>query len=163
MHIENLHDLFLHTLRDICFAEQRLLKKLPGAVDAAHDPQLRMILEKHRIETEEHVRRLHEVFGCLGERAEADECPAMEAITEEAEELMGAIDDRQTRDAAILAAAQAAEQYEIAQYRTLLAWAEELGAEAPAVLLERTLAEEKAMDAALTGLAAGRLNRRAVS
>jgi ferritin-like metal-binding protein YciE len=163
MAIQNLHDLFVHTLEDIYFAEQTLAKKLPRLAEKATSTQLKAAFEKHVAETKEHVKRLEQVFDSIGEKTKADECPAMEGIIEEAEELVAEIKDPETRDAAMLAAAQAAEHYEITRYGTLVAWAEEMGHNEAIRLLRRTLDEEKATDAKLTQLAESRLNRRAAA
>ena len=163
MQIENLHDLFVHTLRDIYFAEQTIVKKLPKMAEKASNSQLKIALETHVAETKEHVLRLEQVFEMFGEAAKAEECPAIEGLTEEAEELVNAIDDAETRDAAMLAAAQAVEHYEITRYGTLVAWAEEMERGDAIALLRQTLDEEKATDVKLTELAESRLNRRAAA
>ena len=163
MAIENLHGLFVHTLQDIYFAEQTIVKKLPKLAEKATSQQLKASFETHLVETKEHVTRLEKVFEMLGERAKAEECPAIEGITEEAEELVKEIKDPETRDAAMLAAAQAVEHYEITRYGTLVAWAEEMGHNDVVGLLRKTLEEEKATDAKLSGLAESRLNRKAAA
>jgi ferritin-like metal-binding protein YciE len=163
MAIENLHDLFVHTLRDIYFAEQTIVKKLPKMAEKATSAQLRAGFEQHLAETKQHVTRLEQVFETLGEKAKGEECPAIEGITEEAEELVKEIQDPETRDAAMLASAQAVEHYEITRYGTLIAWAEELGLSDVVGPLQATLAEEKATDQKLTQLAEARLNRRAAA
>jgi ferritin-like metal-binding protein YciE len=163
MEIKNLHDLFVHTLQDIYFAEQTIVKKLPKMAEKAHSSQLRTAFETHLAESKEHVHRLEEVFSILGEKVKAEECPAIEGITEEAEELIKEIDDPETRDAAMLAAAQAVEHYEITRYGTLVAWAEELGHTNVISILQSTLDEEKATDLKLSQMAEARLNRRAAA
>jgi ferritin-like metal-binding protein YciE len=163
MKIENLQDLFVHTLQDIYFAEQTIVKKLPKMAEKAASSELKSGFEKHLAETKEHVKRLEQVFAGLGEKPKAERCPAIEGITEEAEELVKEIKDAETRDAAMLAAAQAVEHYEITRYGTLIAWAEQLGLSEAVPLLGKTLAEEKATDEKLTRLAEKRLNRRAAA
>ena len=163
MAIENLHDLFIHTLQDIYFAEQTIVKKLPKMAEKASSQQLRMSFETHLAETKEHVNRLEQIFANLGEKAKAEECPAIEGITEEAEELIKEIKDPETRDAAMLASAQAVEHYEIARYGTLVAWAEEMGHTDVIPLLRKTLDEEKATAAKLSQLAESRLNKKAAA
>jgi ferritin-like metal-binding protein YciE len=163
MKIENLHDLFVHTLRDIYFAEQLIVKKLPKMAEKTSSAQLKAGFDKHLAESKEHVARLERVFQSIGERAKADECPAIEGIAKEGEQLMKAISDPETRDAAILASAQAVEHYEITRYGTLIAWAEEMGHREAITLLRKTLDEEKATDVKLTQLAESRLNRRAAA
>ena len=163
MAIENLHGLFVHTLQDVYFAEQTIVKKLPKMAEKASSQQLRMSFETHLAETREHVKRLEQIFANLGEKAKAEECPAIEGITEEAEELIKEIKDPETRDAAMLASAQAVEHYEIARYGTLVAWAEEMGHTDVIPLLRKTLDEEKATDAKLSQLAESRLNKKAAA
>ena len=163
MKIENLHGLFVHTMRDVYFAEQTIVKKLPTMAEKATSAELKAGFEKHLAETKEHVNRLEQAFEMLGEKAKAEKCPAIEGITKEAEELIAEIKDPQTRDAAILAAAQAVEHYEITRYGTLIAWAEEMGHRDVIALFKRTLDEEKATDAKLTQIAESRLNRRAAA
>lgn len=163
MAIENLHGLFVHTLQDVYFAEQLIVKKLPKMAEKAASQQLKMSFETHLAETKEHVKRLEQVFEILGENAKAEECPAIEGITEEAEELLKEIKDPETRDAAMLASAQAVEHYEIARYGTLVAWAEEMGHTDVIPLLRKTLDEEKATDAKLSQLAESRLNKKAAA
>jgi ferritin-like metal-binding protein YciE len=163
MGIENLHDLFVHTLQDIYFAEQTIVKKLPKMAEKATSAQLKAGFEQHLQETKEHVARLEQVFASIDEEAEGEECPAIEGIVEEAEELASEIEDPETLDAALLAAAQAIEHYEITRYGTLVAWAEEMNHREAVKLLQKTLAEEKATDAKLSKLAESRLNRRAAA
>jgi ferritin-like metal-binding protein YciE len=163
MAIENLHGLFVHTLQDVYFAEQTIVKKLPKMAEKADSQALKSAFQTHLAETKEHVNRLEQVFRMLGEKAKAERCPAIEGITEEAEELVKEIKDSDTRDAAMLAAAQAVEHYEITRYGTLVAWAEEMGHNEVIGILRRTLDEEKATDAKLTQLAESRLNRRAAA
>jgi ferritin-like metal-binding protein YciE len=139
------------------------VKKLPKMAEKVSSQQLKTSFETHLVETKEHVKRLENVFQILGEKAKAEECPAIEGITEEAEELMNEIDDPETRDAAILAAAQAVEHYEITRYGTLVAWAEEMGHNEVIGILRKTLEEEKATDAKLSALAESRLNRKAAA
>lgn len=161
MAIENLKDLFVHTLQDIYYAEGKIVKSLPKMAKAADSAQLRKAFEKHLTETKEQVKRLDAVFKSIGEKAKATKCPAIEGILEEAEELMGEIKDKDTKDAAMIAAAQAVEHYEITRYGTLVSWSEMLGFEDATALLEETLEEEKATDMALTELAEDKLNKEA--
>jgi ferritin-like metal-binding protein YciE len=163
MAIKNLHDLFVHTLQDVYFAEQMIVKKLPKMAAKANSQLLRAGFEQHLEETKEHVKRLEQAFESIGEKAKGEDCPAIEGIIEEAEELAKEIKDPETLDAAILAAAQAVEHYEITRYGTLIAWAEEMGHRDAVKLLQKTLAEEKATDAKLTKLAESRLNRQAAA
>jgi len=159
--IKPLDDLFVHTLRDIYYAEKQITKALPGMIDKATTAALKQSFEKHLRETGGHVKRLEEVFELYGVKAKAVNCPAIDGIIEETEEIAGDIDDRDVMDAALIAAAQAVEHYEITRYGTLIAWAEELGRSDCAALLEQTLAEEKATDKKLTDLAESRINLQA--
>ena len=161
MAIENLHDLFVHTLRDIYFAEQTIVKKLPKMAEKATSAQLRAGFEQHLAETKQHVTRLEQVFERLARRPRQELCRRSRAITEEAETCQGDPDPEPAT--AMLASAQAVEHYEITRYGTLIAWAEELGLSDAVSQLKTTLAEEKATDQKLTQLAEGRLNRRAAA
>lgn len=162
MSIHNLNDLFLHMLKDIYFAENAILKALPKMSEKATSPDLAAAFDTHLAETQEHVERLKMVFQLIGEKPQGEECPAIEGIIEESEELMDEIEDENTRDAALIAAAQAVEHYEITRYGTLMSWAEELGLDDAMELLGQTLEEEEATDQILTDLGEGRINASAV-
>jgi len=161
MAIKNLQDLFVHTLKDIYFAEKQIVQALPKMAEKASDGELKKLFETHLEETRGHVDRLEAVFGLVNERPEGERCPAIEGIIEEAEELMGEIQDADTRDTAMTAAAQAVEHYEMARYGTLIAWAELLGHKDAARRLSETLEEEKAADAKLTKAGESKLNKQA--
>jgi ferritin-like metal-binding protein YciE len=161
MKIENLNDLFLHTLQDIYFAEKQIVKALPKMMKKTDNPELGKAFESHLAETEEQVSRLEQVFEMLGEKPKATKCPAIEGIIEEANELIADIRDPDTRDAGMLAAAQAVEHYEITRYGTLISWAELLGMKEAAKVLGLTLKEEYGADQKLTKLAESRLNKEA--
>ncbi len=161
MKITNLEDLFNHTLEDIYFAETKLVKALPKMAKASDSPALAKAFMGHLEETKEHVTRLEQVFEKLGRNAKATECPAIKGILTEGDELMSEIKDADTRDAAMIAAGQAAEHYEITRYGTLVSWAKLLGHKEIATILEKTLKEEYAADDKLTKLAEGRLNKEA--
>jgi len=162
MKIEKLSDLFLHTLQDIYYAEKRILKALPKMAKTADSPELAKAFDAHLTETKEHVARLEQVFQLLDQKAKAAKCPAIDGILDEAKELMGEIKDPDTRDAAMIAAAQAVEHYEITRYGTLVAWANLLGRPDAAKILGKTLKEEHAADAKLTNIAESHLNAEAV-
>lgn len=162
MKIDNLEDLFLHTLQDIYFAENAILKALPKMVKAAESKDLAKVFDGHLKETKTHVERLESVFKILGKNAKGEECPAIEGILEEAEELMSGIQDADTRDAAMISAAQAVEHYEITRYGTLVSWAKLLKKENAAAILSETLEEEHAADAKLTEIAESKLNIEAI-
>jgi ferritin-like metal-binding protein YciE len=159
--IKTMDDLFVHTLRDIYYAEKQILKNLPKMIEKATNPQLKGGFEKHLVETEGHVSRLENVFQMLGIEAKAVNCPAIDGILKEADEIAGEVDDDRVLDAALIAAAQAVEHYEMTRYGTLVAWAKELGRNDCASVLEQTLQEEKATDAKLTELATSRVNLQA--
>jgi len=161
MKVTDLNDLFLHTLKDIYFAERQIIKALPKMVKAADSKELAKAFEKHLEETKEHVSRLEDVFKSLGTKAEGAECPAIEGIIKEAEELMSEIKDADTRDAAMIAAAQTVEHYEITRYGTLVSWGRLLGLKNAVKLLSATLKEEHNADAKLTKIAESKLNKEA--
>lgn len=161
MKVENLSELFLHTLKDIYFAEKQIVKALPKMIKAADSKDLARALDGHLEETKGQVTRLEEVFKLLGKKPEGEKCPAIEGILKEGEELMQEIKDPDTRDAAMIAAAQAVEHYEITRYGTLVSWAELLGLPDAAKLLSATLKEEHGADSKLTKLAESKLNKQA--
>jgi len=163
MTIQTLDDLFIHTLKDVLYAERKILKALPRMERKATDANLKAALSKHLGETEEHVVRLEEVFDSIGKPARGAKCDAMVGLIEEAEGLMADIQDPETMDAAIISLAQAVEHYEIARYGTLVAWAKQLGHTKPAALLKATLDEEYGADKALSKLAEQRLNAAAAA
>jgi ferritin-like metal-binding protein YciE len=159
--IKTMDDLFLHTLQDIYYAENKIVKSLPEMIDTATDAQLKQGLVAHLAETEGHVRRLEEVFQLIGAKPTSVACPAIDGIIDEAEEVTGEVDDKDVLDAAIVAAAQAVEHYEITRYGTLIAWAKRLARNDVARILEKTLDEEKAADKKLSALAEGGINQQA--
>ncbi len=159
--IQTMDDLFVHTLRDIYYAEKRILKALPKMIDKAGDPGLKQAFKAHLAETEGHVTRLEEVFRMHGAEAKTVTCPAIDGIIDEAEEIAGEVADQEVLDAALAAAAQAVEHYEMTRYGSLAAWARRLGRADCASVLEKTLAEEKAADKKLTDIAESKLNIRA--
>lgn len=160
--IKNLDDLFVHTLQDVYYAEQKITKALPKMIAKVSDPQLQSAFQSHLEETKGHLTRLERVFQMHNAEAKAVTCPAIDGIITEAEEIMGDSKDSEVLDAAALAAAQAVEHYEIARYGTLIAWARQLGRSDCAGVLEPTLEEEKAADLKLTAIAEARVNRVAV-
>ena len=158
---KTLQDLFHDTLRDIFYAERKILKALPKMGRAAESADLKAGFEKHRQETEVHVERLEQIFELLGKRAQGKTCPGIEGILEEGEEMMDEFKGTVALDAALISAAQAVEHYEITRYGTLKRWAEELGMADAVKLLDQTLQEEAATDEALTALADASANDRA--
>nr|WP_209780408.1 ferritin-like domain-containing protein [Azospirillum agricola] len=159
--IKTMNDLFVHQLKDIYYAENRILKGLPKMIEKATDPGLRQGFETHLRETEGQVERLRQVFAMHGVTPEAVTCPAIDGILKEADEVAGDVADKQVLDAALIAAAQAVEHYEITRYGSLIAWAKELGRNDCAAVLQKNLDEEKATDLKLTSLAESRVNRAA--
>jgi ferritin-like metal-binding protein YciE len=156
--METFKELFEETLKDIYYAEKAILKALPKMAKKASSKKLQTAFTKHEKETERQVERLDQIFELLGKRAKGKECPAIDGIIEEAEEVMKEAKDDTIRDAAMLAAAQAVEHYEISRYGTLVAWAEKMEMSDAAQLLEATLEEEKATDLKLTQLAESEIN-----
>ncbi len=155
---KNLEDLFHETLKDIYYAERKILKALPKMARGASSQKLKDAFEKHKEETEEHVERLQQVFEIIGKRPRAKTCPAIDGIIEEGEEIMEAFKGAPALDAGLLAAAQAVEHYEISRYGTLRSWAEQLGHKDAVKLLDQTLTEEAKTDESLTKLAEGAVN-----
>ncbi|HWW49907.1 MAG TPA: ferritin-like domain-containing protein [Xanthobacteraceae bacterium] len=153
-----LEDLFYDTLRDIFYAEKKILRTLPKMARAANSPELKAAFEKHEMETEGQVERLNKIFDLLGRPARGKTCDAIDGITDEGAEVMESYKDSPALDAGLLAAAQAVEHYEISRYGTLRAWAKKLGQEQVATLLDETLSEETATDKALSQLAMSAIN-----
>lgn len=156
-----LQDLFHDTLKDIYFAEKKILTALPKMAKAAHSDDLRAAFKKHERETEGQVARLEQVFKVLGETPKGKTCNAIMGILEEGQEIMKEYKGTAALDAGLLAAAQAVEHYEISRYGTLKTWASGLGLAQAVRLLDATLAEEKKTDAALTELAERAVNQEA--
>jgi ferritin-like metal-binding protein YciE len=159
--IKSMDDLFVHTLRDIYYAEKQILKALPKMIDKVTDKTLKQGLKDHLKETEGHVARVEKVFEMHGVKAKAVDCPAIDGIIKEANEIMGDVEDKQVLDAAIIAAGQAVEHYEMTRYGTLVEWARQLGRSDCAAELKKNLDEEKAADKKLTELAKGKINLQA--
>ena len=159
--IKTFDDLFVHTLQDIYYAENQITKALPTMIEKASDPELKAGFQTHLGETEGQIRRLEQVFSIMGLEAKQVTCPAINGIIKEANEIIGETGDKQVLDAALTAAAQAVEHYEIARYGTLIAWANQLGRSDVANILAETLAEEKATDEKLTRMAETKVNRAA--
>jgi ferritin-like metal-binding protein YciE len=156
--METFKELFEETLKDIYYAEKAILKALPKMARKASSKKLQTAFTKHHKETEKQVDRLDQVFELLGKRASSKKCPAIDGIIEEAEEVMKEAEDDTIRDAAMLAAAQSVEHYEISRYGTLVAWAEKMEMSDAAELLTATLEEEKLTDEKLTELAESEIN-----
>jgi ferritin-like metal-binding protein YciE len=158
---ESLNDLFVEQLKDLYDAEQRLTDAIPKLAEAASSTQLKQAFEHHLKETRQHVDRLEQVFQSLGTDAERETCDAMKGLISEGEEIIDAKGDSAVKDAALIAAAQRVEHYEIAGYGTARALAQHLGAKRAVELLEQTLNEESAADKKLTKIAESSINAQA--
>ena len=158
---KKLDELFHDTLKDIYFAEKKILSTLPKMEKAAQDSALKRAFAKHKTETEGHVTRLEKVFAIIDKKPQAKTCDAIVGITDEGAEIMKEYKGSPALDAGLLAAAQAVEHYEISRYGTLKCWAGELGYKDAVKLLDATLNEEKKTDAALSQLAEGEVNMHA--
>jgi ferritin-like metal-binding protein YciE len=159
--IKSMEALFLHTLQDVYYAENQIVKSLPKMIEKATNRELAAGLRTHLRETENQVSRLEQAFQKIGRQPKGVDCPAMDGLIREADEIAGEVDDKKVLDAAIIGSAQAIEHYEISRYGTLIAWAQELGHDNVVGLLNATLKEEKATDRKLNNLAEGKVNRRA--
>jgi len=160
MGVNTFQELFVDEMKDIYDAEQRIVRALPKMIDKAGSDALRTALQNHLRETEQHVVRLERGFEQLGENPRRKACKAMEGLLAEGEELLKESDDDNLRDAAIIAAAQKVEHYEMATYGTLREWARQLGYDDLARTLQETLDEEGQADKKLTELS-GTLNLQA--
>jgi len=174
MTIQSMNELFLHGLQDIYYAESQVAKALSEMMNERIDSALFDNLEHHAEETQEQIKRIEQIFRALGREPQGVTCQAILGLIEEADETIRAIEDEKVRDAAMLAAAQAMERYEITRYGTLVAWADQLGRTGVVEqkhlgsldivdLLQLTLDEEKNQDARLTALAESRINRQAAA
>jgi ferritin-like metal-binding protein YciE len=156
-----LHDAFVDELRDAYDAEKQLLKALPKMAKAASSPELRSAFESHLEETRGQVKRLEQVFQTIDEPAKGKHCDGIAGIIEEGKSVMEEDFDDATMDACLIAGGQRAEHYEMAAYGTLVAWAQAMGHNEAAMLLQETLDEEKAADEKLSDLAEGGINQEA--
>jgi ferritin-like metal-binding protein YciE len=154
MPIKSLTEMFVHTLKDIHFAENKILKTLPGIIQKTQNPELADALTTHLAETVTQVERIKHVFAMLKENPTAEECPAINGILEEGRSLMAKVTEPSLKDIAIVASSQAVEHYEIVRYRSLVMWAGALGLEEIAKLMQLSLNEETAADAKLLAFGA---------
>lgn len=161
--IKTLEDLFLHGLQDIYYAEQRIVKSLPKMIENATDEKLKSGFEQHLRETEKQVERLEKIFEMQSREPRGTQCPGMDGILKEGDEIMQEVEDKEVLDIALVGAAQAVEHYEITRYGTLMAWAKELGRNDAVRMLKQTLDEEIATDRKLSQMAEKRVNPRAES
>ena len=150
---KKLENLFHDTLKDIYYAERKILKALPKMAKGAQSADLKAAFEKHRDQTEGHVERLTQVFEIFGKRAQGRTCPAIDGIIKEGDEILDDYKGTQAMDAGLVSAAQAVEHYEITRYGTLKRWAENLGMLDAAKLLDATFKEESQTDKDLTKIA----------
>ena len=158
---KNLDVLFHDTLKDIYFAEKKILTALPRMAKAAQSEDLQAAFDKHAAETEGHVERLEQIFALIDKKPQGKTCEAINGLLDEGKEIMTEFKGSPALDAGLISSAQAVEHYEIARYGTLKTWAEELGLSQAARLLDETLREEKKTDTGLTELAEGSLNQKA--
>jgi ferritin-like metal-binding protein YciE len=159
--LNSLQDLLANQVEDLYDAEQRLIEALPKMAEAAHSPQLKQAFQTHLEETRGHVGRLEQVFEALGQAPKRETCQAMKGLIAEGEEAIKAKGDPAVQDAALIAAAQRVEHYEMAGYGTARTLANQLGHERAASVLQDTLEEEKAADRLLTEIAESSVNRQA--
>jgi ferritin-like metal-binding protein YciE len=158
---KTLNELFHDTLKDIYFAEKKILGALPKMAKAAQAKELKAAFEKHEAETEGHVERLEKVFEEINAAPRGKTCDAIMGIIEEGQEVIKEYKGTPALDAGLLAAAQAVEHYEMSRYGTLRTWAETLGLSQSVKLLDATLAEEKKTDETLTQIATNNVNQHA--
>ena len=158
---KQLDDLFHDGLKDIYFAEKKILVALPKMAKAAQTEELSAAFEKHERETKGQVQRLEQVFALIDETPRGKNCPAILGLIEEGKEIIADYKGSPALDAGLVSAAQSVEHYEISRYGTLIAWANELGLARAVPLLEATLEEEKATDEALSQLAETVINQEA--
>jgi ferritin-like metal-binding protein YciE len=163
MTVKNLEDLFHETVKDLYYAEKKLVKSLPKMMKKASSPKLKAAIQHHLAETEGHVARLEDVFASIDKKPVAKKCEALEGLLKEADEVLADIEDAATCDAGIISSAQTVEHYEMARYRTLIGWAQQLGLADSVKLLEKTLKEETMADQTLTGLSEGTINQKAAA
>jgi ferritin-like metal-binding protein YciE len=159
--LDSLDALFMDQLQDLYDAEQRLVQALPKMAEAAHQPKLKTAFRHHLKETQNQVKRLERVFKSLGQEAKSKTCAAMKGLVAEGQEAIDATGDPDVKDAALIAAAQRVEHYEMAAYGTARTFASRLGKESAVQLLDETLDEEKAADQKLTQLAETGINQKA--
>jgi ferritin-like metal-binding protein YciE len=161
--MQTMKDLFLHSMQDIYYAEHQIEKALPDMVSKASDVELKKGFQTHLKQTRGQIKRLNQAFKKLKVKPQGTKCPAIDGIIDEANEIAGEVDDKMVLNAALIAAAQAVEHYEITRYGTLVAWARLLGHSDVAKVLNMNLKEEKATDKKLNGLAKRKINRKAAA
>ncbi len=159
--IASMEDLLLHGLQDMYYAENQILKSMPQMIEKASNPKLKQMIEQHQKETQGQIERLKKVFEMHGQEPRGKECPAMDGIIREGQEVMQEVQDPELRDVAIVGAAQAIEHYEITRYGTMTAWAQEMKRRDVAKLFKEILEQEKATDKKLNQMAESRVNPKA--
>jgi len=161
--IHNMHELFVHGLQDIYYAEQQIEKALPDMINKASDGELKKGFQMHLKQTKGQIKRLDQAFKKMKLQPEGHKCPAIDGIINEANEIAGEVDDKMVLNAALIGAAQSVEHYEITRYGTLVTWAKTLGHNDVARLLATNLREEKATDKKLNGIAKRKINKKAAA
>ena len=161
--MKTMEELFNALMQDVYYAEKELTKALPKMAKEAEDKDLKRAFTEHLKETEGHIKRLDKAFEMLGKPARGKKCDAILGIIAEGKEVIEEVDDKETLDAGLVAAGQAAEHYEIARYGTLCAWAKLIGKPQIAKLLHETLEEEKKADALLSKIAERSVNQHAMA
>jgi len=161
--IHGFDDLFMHSLQDIYYAEHQIEKALPDMIEKASDAELKKGFRVHLKQTKGQIKRLDQAFKKLKQKPEGTKCPAIDGIIEEANEIASEIDDKVVLNAALIAAAQTVEHYEMTRYGTLVAWAKLMGRGDVARLLAANLKEEKATDKKLSGIAKRKINKKALA
>lgn len=161
--IDTFDELFVHTLQDIYYAEHQIVKALPDMAEKASDAELKKGFRTHLKQTKGQIKRLDKVFKKIKSVPQGTKCPAIDGILDEANEIAGEVADKMVLNAALIAAAQAVEHYEMTRYGTLVAWAKLLGRNDVAKLLTMNLNEEKATDKKLNGIAKRKINRKAAA
>jgi len=161
--IDTFEELFIHTLQDIYYAEHQIRKALPDMIEKASDAELKKGFRMHLKQTDGQIKRLDRVFKMMKSVPQGTKCPAIDGIIEEANEIAGEIENKTILNAALIAAAQAVEHYEITRYGTLTAWARVIGRGDVAKVLNMNLKEEKATDKKLGGIARRKINKKAAA
>ncbi len=161
--IHDVKDLFMHSMQDIYYAEHQIEKALPDMVEKASDAELKKGFRTHLKQTKGQIKRLDRAFKLLKQEPKGTKCPAIDGIIDEANEIASEVDDKMVLNAALIAAAQAVEHYEITRYGTLVSWAKLLGHNDVAKLLAMNLKEEKATDKKLNGIATRKINKKALA
>ena len=158
MKLETMRDLYVVELEDLYDAENRIVKNLPKMIEAASSSELRTALTDHLEKTRGHVQRLEQIFQGMGQKAKGETCDGMKGILDEGEHMVKEDGSPNVKDAGLIAGAQRVEHYEIAAYGSVRTWAQQLGYENDANLLQQTLDEEKDADKRLTAIAESSVN-----